>query len=504
MNNIKRYFITAVLSGLGLMAFAQGEYDAFNYSQDDLLGTARYMSMAGAFGALGGDMSAVSQNPGGIGIYRSSEFSLTPVIGYSSSSADYNGISRKENKLTAGFNSIGYIGSFRPSNTENINNINFGVSYTKTKDFNRNMFISGKNNASSLLDGICADNANVPTMSLSGLGNLAYNAYLTNYAGGVYTSVLRQNELVDKTMYMNEDGHSGVFDFSLGANWGHFMYIGVGVGLNLMDYSMTSSYSEHSLGVIEGTTEIQPFEYELRNALSTTGSGVNFKIGAILKPFPFLRFGFALHTPTYYKLTDVFGASMTSDLMPANTQSESAESDLTYQLQTPGKIMYSAAYLFGQRAILSFDCDVVDYREMALKYENGMPCDETNASIDDHFKTAYNVRVGAEYRVNDNFSVRGGFASYDQGYQKNRASANTFVSTVGTTPYYAFDMPTTYITGGLGYRSGLFSLDAAVTNKTTGEQFFPYYDSTPDSGVKQYADVKLNRLNLAVTAGFRF
>lgn len=500
MNTMKRFFFTAVLSGLGLMTFAQAEYDALKYSQGDLLGTSRYMGMAGAFGALGGDMSAVSQNPGGIGIYRSSEFSFTPIFGYHSVSVDFNGTNREEGKMLPGFNSIGYIGSFRPGNAENINNINFGISYTRTKDFGNNMFVSGKNHSTSLLHKITADDVNVAPSDLGGLGYLAYESYLTNYNSGTYSSVLRDGELVDNTFYMNESGYAGVFDFTLGANWGHFMYMGVGVGLNVLDYSMTSSYKERGLG----TTLDAPFEYELRNALNTNGSGVNLKIGAILKPFPFLRFGFALHSPTYYELTDVFGASMSSDFLPANMVAESAENDMTYQLQTPGKIMYSAAYMFGQRAILSFDCDVVDYREMTLKYENGMPYDDTNESIDDHFKTAYNMRLGAEYRLNDNISARAGIASYDQAYLKNRARANTFVGTAGTTPYYAFDKVATFITGGLGYRSGTFTLDAAVTNRKTGEQFFPYFDAAPASAEKKYADVKKNRLNLAVTAGFRF
>ena len=118
MNTMKRFFITAVLSGLGLLTFAQGEYDVYRYSQVDLLGTSRYMSMAGAFGALGGDMSAVSQNPGGIGVYRSSELSFTPFVGYSTVSSDFNSVARKESKLVGGVNSVGYICSFRPSYSE--------------------------------------------------------------------------------------------------------------------------------------------------------------------------------------------------------------------------------------------------------------------------------------------------------------------------------------------------------------------------------------------------
>ena len=45
---------------------AQSAIDAYNLSQNELRGTARYMSMAGAFTALGGDLSTLNNNPAGI------------------------------------------------------------------------------------------------------------------------------------------------------------------------------------------------------------------------------------------------------------------------------------------------------------------------------------------------------------------------------------------------------------------------------------------------------
>ena len=39
--------------------FAQGSMNAYNYSRTDIKGTARYMGMGGAFGALGGDISSI-------------------------------------------------------------------------------------------------------------------------------------------------------------------------------------------------------------------------------------------------------------------------------------------------------------------------------------------------------------------------------------------------------------------------------------------------------------
>ena len=40
-------------------------------------GTARFVGMGGAMGALGGDISTIGTNPAGIGIYRSNDAMLT-------------------------------------------------------------------------------------------------------------------------------------------------------------------------------------------------------------------------------------------------------------------------------------------------------------------------------------------------------------------------------------------------------------------------------------------
>ena len=66
-------------------AEAQNEIQALRYSQYTLFGTARYQGMGGAMDALGGDFSAASVNPAGLGIYRKSEASFTPSFVIASS-----------------------------------------------------------------------------------------------------------------------------------------------------------------------------------------------------------------------------------------------------------------------------------------------------------------------------------------------------------------------------------------------------------------------------------
>ena len=79
----KLYFTVSAIIAAGFVPStmsAQSATDAYQVSQYDLKGTARFMSMAGAFGALGGDLSTLSQNPAGIGVYRSNELGLHPCF----------------------------------------------------------------------------------------------------------------------------------------------------------------------------------------------------------------------------------------------------------------------------------------------------------------------------------------------------------------------------------------------------------------------------------------
>ena len=56
---------------------AQNYNDAMRYSTEELTGTARFKGMSGAFGALGGDLSAFNINPAGSAVFNTSEISVS-------------------------------------------------------------------------------------------------------------------------------------------------------------------------------------------------------------------------------------------------------------------------------------------------------------------------------------------------------------------------------------------------------------------------------------------
>ena len=64
------FFAYSLLS----MAYSQ---DVQRFAERQIIGTARYVGMGGAMTAVGGDPSAVLDNPAGLGLYRRSELMLS-------------------------------------------------------------------------------------------------------------------------------------------------------------------------------------------------------------------------------------------------------------------------------------------------------------------------------------------------------------------------------------------------------------------------------------------
>ena len=150
---MKRFslLIVAIIS-LASVSFAQNVDDALRYSQIFYGGTARFMSMGGAFTALGGDLSSLSQNPAGIGVFRSSEISVSPQLFHIKSTSAFNGIS-SDYLYDFNLNQTGIVGNIIKRNNESgLLTLNFGYSFNRTNNFNQSIIINGKSNNSSMAD----------------------------------------------------------------------------------------------------------------------------------------------------------------------------------------------------------------------------------------------------------------------------------------------------------------------------------------------------------------
>lgn len=99
---MKRTLLLLSLTAFSTIIFSQNLFDALKMTESDISGTARYSSMAGAFGALGGDASAIKDNPAGLGIFRKSELTYTGDLLLQNTKATWNGTPSDKQKNQTG------------------------------------------------------------------------------------------------------------------------------------------------------------------------------------------------------------------------------------------------------------------------------------------------------------------------------------------------------------------------------------------------------------------
>ena len=490
-------------------SFAQGEVDALRLSRNDLSGTARGQAMAGAFGALGGDVTGVSINPAGLGVYRSSEVSATMNF----ASANMETPKSTQNAFKFNFNNLSYVGYF-PLGNNSMSAINFGFSYNRLKNFNRKYSTSTKGMTSSLTDymAVISDGAFVGDFEgrdpyRSGepwLGILGWNGFFINDVTDYkYESPLDEGETVNSFLSVSEEGYIDSYDFSIGTNLFDNLYLGLTFTETDIYYRMNSYYDE----------EFQNGgRAELKNYLETEGTGYQLRLGAIWRPVDEFRVGIAYHSPTWYSLTDYYSGNTLANYGDVSNEKASTPSDAytNYKLQTPQSCTFSVAGVIGAKAILSVDYEVKDYTAMDFKDDSGFEYEFDNQCINEDFKVTSTIRAGLEYRFTPQFSGRLGYAWMQNPYVKEmkEGKKEVVLGLTRTTPHYTIEGDVSYFTAGIGYRfTPQFYIDATFVRKSQTDDLY-YFSPTFENGNilvdSKSTSLKNNTYNTLITLGYKF
>ena len=145
---MKKYLLISslLLAASGLQAQNPTTADALRYSMDNINGTARFRAMSGAFGALGGDVSAIAVNPAGSAVftYNTGTASLTSYN--ISNESDYFGTKSRKNDNAFELNQVGGIWVFNNTNPEGKwKKLALGLNYENTNNFDNSIFNRGTN-----------------------------------------------------------------------------------------------------------------------------------------------------------------------------------------------------------------------------------------------------------------------------------------------------------------------------------------------------------------------
>lgn len=445
------------------LSFSQNEVDALRYSQSFAGGTARSLSMGGAFGALGGDLSAASINPAGMAVYRTSELTLTPSVFYNETNSSFYEQSYLDSKYNFNFQNIGYIGAFVSNSKNGWVSTNFAIGYNRLNNFNANILIESTNDYSSIVDAFTVmaneqgvtmdDNGNA-----FGYANLVYDLDPadgeTNYTND-FQLTPSYGQLQNKSIRSN--GSMGEIFFSYGASYSHKLYLGTTIGIQNVFYEENTDLSEQDIDdAVPNFINLNYHEH-----LETSGLGFNLKLGAIYRPVDFIRFGAAVHTPTFFSLEDHYYSDIESIIEyiegPGTAESEITDGHFDYQVNTPLKGVGSIALVIEKVALVSFDYEMIDYSTVRLRSADYSFVTE-NKAIQDRYRATSNMKTGAEFRFGP-ISLRAGYAYYGSPYKSSEANKNASFSSYS---------------GGLGIRDNSFFFDLAFVHTTSTQYHFLY------------------------------
>ncbi|MBL4710772.1 MAG: outer membrane protein transport protein [Flavobacteriales bacterium] len=506
---MKKLLITLTVFIAALNLTAQSSADALRYSRQDIAGTARFVAMGGSFGALGGEVSGLSINPGGIGVYRSSEFSFSTGFNNYNSTSNYRGVSKEDGRINFNIPNLSYVGNYK-GDANGWKYYSFGLTHNRVNTFSGQSRLFGDSKNSTIIDQY-VQIMNSDNPSIASLENYEYPGGVSQawwismvdqiedpkdsnsliFIPRIFNSAElgqgRSIQNIAQERILDERGSQSETQFTFGGNFQDKVYLGGSIGFQNTRYEIAEKFTEDYTysPVASASDTFLISSYEQESFLDIQGKGVNFKIGVIYKISDNLRAGLAIHSPTImgYKETFEYDAkSVYADGF--EVQADSITTKFEYQIRTPARYIASMAYLLGQNGAINAEYEYLNYSSASFYDKSKYPNDYSpqNDEIDLLLTSAHNVRVGAEYKFNP-FVARIGY-----NYQGNPYDSQ--LTEVG-------EGRSTYSIGG-GFRNKNFNFDMALN----------YREMSITEGIYSTVDapavIDESETNLVFTFGWRW
>jgi long-subunit fatty acid transport protein len=364
--------------------------------------------------------------------------------------------------------------------------LNFGIGYQKRAQFKDDFSYSYLTNGNGLGDFFAetASAENRPQENLIYKTNgAAYDSFLIDTITPSLVDYRPNTYLdADQVQTVRRTGGSSDVNFSIGTNISNKLFIGASLGLSSFSYTSTEITNEKGLFTNPNNGQALDYDVDFIRDFDTEGSGVNLKLGAILKPSNELRIGLSFESPTWFSVRDNYSETLYNNIDPIDgTDSFPFE----YDLRTPLKLNGGLAYFIGNKGFISADIGFVDYATIKFSSNDAGIDNTANREIKERYQNTINYSIGGEYKLDKSLLLRAGFHSTGNPY-KNLEDKDYTVNS---------------ISAGVGYRFGSYYLDAALINSNSNLKYSNYM---LNAGNEPTAAIDTRTNKIALTFGVRF
>ena len=424
---MKKIILTALPALLmATIVSAQNEDDAYRLSMGTPASTALSLGMGGVGASMGGDFNTLSINPSGIAVYRSGEISITPVYKFGTNKSNVEGSSSDARNSKMSLANLGII-MHRNLNAGNWRSVSFGLGMNTIANYNQKFNAQMQSDKTSITDVFAATAQELGTSEtvLPPYGFLGFQGYLLD---GSLNSVIPVGTNLLHNKEVQHFGSKKEYTLSIGGNYAEKFLIGATVGINSMDYVKHTVNTEQDRS---GNTDNDFQSLELLERIGTSGMGVNVKIGGTYVVSPMLKFGLAVHTPTWFSLTDIMDYRLESntenfkadagfpDTNPVSIAQPTNGYQFNYSLSTPWRLVAGGTALIRNMGMLSADYEYVPYHSMRYKMADDRAYETiVNNNIKNKYTASHILRLGGEL-VFDNIFLRAGGAYHSSPLQQS-------------------------------------------------------------------------------------
>ncbi len=433
------YILLAAL--MSMSVYAQ-DFDRLTLANTEIQGTARYVSMAGAFTSLGGDVSAAVDNPAALGVFRHGEVSLTGDFTNKRVTAGNS----NDYALRVSVPQVAWVLHFNHSDRQKgLLHSSFMFQYHRLQQYNRNSTMQADGATLSLTD-LMANMTNGLTESslqsndwylnqdIGTLSKLGYELYLINPVTAdptKWNSLLNEGETVNNKLRLTESGYYNQYSFSWGCDISNKIYFGLGAELRNISYGRVADYSETFAGGGSFTTH---------TSVVRNGFGFDATFGLIARPTDFLRLGVSYQTPVWMTMKTRATSSGTSYIDASANFSGTDDSNTDNLYRMPMRVTAGMA-LQMSKGVLSFEYDY--QHQPGTKYED-----------------IHKLKAGAEVVIVNNLYLRAGYA-FQSPFLKNEMVFTPEVNDWRADTDYRQFLRQHYGSFGLGYRNNFIIAEAA-------------------------------------------
>ena len=410
--------------------------DVQRFSERHLMGTARYVGIGGAMTAVGGDPSAVMDNPAGLGLYRRNEITLS-ISETIDRTQQAEGIDTYQSARFAAPNIATIWVWGNPNKQRGMIYSNVMLSANRLANFNRE--IVAKGTGLGMVPSICAltngldetylQNKPWDDTEIGWLSILGYETYLINpQVDSLAMDVINQYQwtpavdFTEGSLSVSEVGYYDQYTLSWAGNISNQWYVGLSVNIPTLSYTKRTSHYE--------TDRFQ--SAELKSMYHLSGVGVSGTIGLIYRPIQALRVGASFHTPTMMSLSIQTEGDMYSTVEGKKYEALTPASGVvSSEMVSPLRTSVSVAGQIGNKGLIAVQYDYAHSSEM---------------------EDVHTLRIGAEAQATRGLFLNAGYV-YESSFMKTDPVWMLGYNEIRTDMDYRYTQSSQYLSAGVGYRS---------------------------------------------------